>query len=125
MSLLVTLTERTSPADQIRDQVSGLIATGRLAAGERLPSVRQLAHDLGLAPGTVAKAFRALEADGLLESRIGSGTRVSRTAGAVSQTVLEHARALAAAGITDGLDVEDVVGVIRVVWADNAGDDEM
>jgi DNA-binding transcriptional regulator YhcF (GntR family) len=120
--LLLTLTDGTSPADQVRDQIHGLIATGRLAAGERLPSVSQLAHDLGIAPGTIAKAFRALEADGLLESRIGSGTRVSRTAGATTQNVLEHARALAAAGIAEGLDIEDVVRVLRAVWTDHAGD---
>ena len=122
MPLLLTLTDGTSPADQVRDQIHGLIATGRLAAGERLPSVRQLAHDLGVAPGTIAKAYQALEADGLLESRIGSGTRVSRTAGATTQAVLEHARALATAGIADGLDIEDAVRVLRAVWTDHTGD---
>jgi len=84
--------------------------------------VRQLAHDLGLAPGTIAKAFRAMEADGLLESRIGSGTRVSRAAGATSPTVLEHARALAAAGIAEGLEIADVVRAVRAVWNDHARD---
>lgn len=119
---MLTLTDGISPADQVRDQIHGLIATGRLAAGERLPSVRQLAHDLGVAPGTIAKAYQALEADGLLESRIGSGTRVSHTAGATTQTVLEQARALAAAGTAEGLDIEDVVRVLRAVWTDHTGD---
>src|SRR5699024_8490657 len=44
---------------------------------ERLPSVRQLASDLEVAPGTVAKAYRPLEAEGLVVSRVGSETRVS------------------------------------------------
>jgi GntR family transcriptional regulator len=117
--LMLTLAGAASPADQVRDQIHGLVATGRLAAGERLPSVRQLAYDLGVAPGTIAKAYKALEDDGLLESRIGSGTRVSRTAGATTQTVLERARALAAAGATEGLDVEDVIRVLRAVWTDH------
>lgn len=122
MHLVLTLTGGTSPAEQVRDQIHGLIATGRLAAGERLPSVRQLAHDLGVAPGTIAKAYQALETDGVLETRIGSGTRVSRTAGTTTQTVLEHTRALAAAGVAEGLDIEDVVRVLRTVWSDHAGD---
>jgi len=56
----------------------------------------------------------------LLESRIGSGTRVSRAAGATSPNVLERARALAAAGIDEGLEIDDVVRVVRAVWNDHA-----
>jgi DNA-binding transcriptional regulator YhcF (GntR family) len=65
------------PYEQIRAQLADLIRAGRLPAGERLPPVRQLATDLGLATGTVARAYRELEQAGLLASRRGGGTRVS------------------------------------------------
>lgn len=105
-----------SPAEQIRDRISGLITTGALARGERLPSVRQLAADLQVAPGTVAKAYRGLESDGLITSRAGSGSRVSEQASSVSPEVARAARRLVAAGREDGLDLEDAFRVLRAVW---------
>lgn len=115
--MIITLAaEGGSPARQIHDQISGLITTGRLGRGERLPSVRQLASDLGVAPGTVAKAYRSLEADGLLISRAGSGTRVSDRAAPVSSAVAQAARRLAEAARREGLSREDAVRVLRTTW---------
>lgn len=105
-----------SPAEQIHDGISGLITTGALARGERLPSVRQLATDLQVAPGTVAKAYRALESDGLIVSRAGAGTRVSEEASSVSSDVARAARRLASAGRQDGLDLEEAIRVLRAMW---------
>ncbi|MEU9174394.1 GntR family transcriptional regulator [Streptomyces sp. NPDC048420] len=65
------------PYEQIRAQLAALITTGRLPEGERLPTVRQLAADLGLAAGTVARAYRELEAASLIHTRRGAGTRVA------------------------------------------------
>ncbi|WP_405763990.1 GntR family transcriptional regulator [Actinacidiphila glaucinigra] len=65
------------PYEQIRAQLAALITSRRLPEGERLPTVRQLAADLGLAPGTVARAYRELEAASLITSRRGAGTRVA------------------------------------------------
>lgn len=104
------------PADQIADQLRGLIGSGQLAADERLPSVRQFAGDLGVAPGTVAKAYRALETEGLLVARIGRGTRVSRTAATTPLEVMEAARALAEAGDRHGIDADEAVRIVRAVW---------
>ena len=64
------------PYEQLRRQLADLIAARALAGGDRLPPLRQLAGDLGLAVGTVARAYRELEADGLIRSRRGGGTRV-------------------------------------------------
>lgn len=105
-----------TPAEQVHGQLRGLIATGALAGGERLPSVRQLASDLGIATGTVAKAYRQLEDEGLVVSRVGAGTRVSRTASTVSQSVVDAARALASAARRDGMSPEDAERVLRAVW---------
>ncbi|QFQ99648.1 GntR family transcriptional regulator [Streptomyces phaeolivaceus] len=73
----VDTTSQVPPYEQIRAQLAALIVTGRLGEGERLPTVRQLATDLGLSPGTVARAYRALEATALIRTRRGAGTRVA------------------------------------------------
>ncbi|MFE4543721.1 GntR family transcriptional regulator [Arthrobacter sp. NPDC056727] len=66
----------TPPYEQIRLQISALIAAGGLPAGTRLPAVRSLAADLGLAAGTVARAYKELEQSGLIETRRRNGTVV-------------------------------------------------
>nr|WP_293697380.1 GntR family transcriptional regulator [uncultured Agrococcus sp.] len=116
----IRLGDSGSPAEQIYNQVRGLISTGRLLADERLPSVRQLASDLGVAPGTVARAYRALEADGLVKSRTGAGTRVSASASSTPRAVLEHARGLAQASAREGVEFEEAVRTLRALWHDDA-----
>ncbi|MEV5979901.1 GntR family transcriptional regulator [Streptomyces sp. NPDC052114] len=73
----VDTTSPVPPYEQIRAQLSALITSGRLPQGERLPPVRQLAADLGLAAGTVARAYRELESASLIQTRRGAGTRVA------------------------------------------------
>lgn len=60
--------------EQIRAQVARLAASGQAPAGSRLPTVRQLASDLGLSKGTVERAYLLLEADGVVEGRGRAGT---------------------------------------------------
>ena len=62
---------------QVIDQVRGGIASGVLAAGDQLPTVRQLAVDLAINPNTVVRAYRELELGGLLETHQGTGTFIS------------------------------------------------
>jgi GntR family transcriptional regulator len=62
---------------QIMDQVVGAIATGALAVGDQLPTVRQLAVDLAINPNTVIRAYRELELQGTLETQQGTGTFIS------------------------------------------------
>lgn len=76
-SLVVSDDDPTPPFEQLRSQLADLVACGALLPGERLPPLRQLAGDLGLAVGTVARAYRELEAAGLVVSRRGGGTRVA------------------------------------------------
>lgn len=75
----MNLGSATPPYEQIRAQVSSLIALGTLAPGTRLPTVRSLAADLGIAAGTVARAYRELEQTGLVETRRRNGTVVAGT----------------------------------------------
>ena len=91
-ALLVDTTDPTPPYEQLRRQLTDLIGSGVLAPGSRLPPLRQLAADLGLAVGTAGRAYRELEAAGLVVSRRGGGTRVA--AGAARRSAAEVAAAL-------------------------------
>jgi GntR family transcriptional regulator len=77
MILRVDPSSALPPYDQIRGQLATMIATGVLPAGQRLPTIRQLATDLGIARGTVARAFRELEHGGFITSRGRHGTFIS------------------------------------------------
>ena len=65
------------PFEQLRSQIVAEIAAVELVPGERLPTVRRLAEDLGVAPGTVARAYRELETAGFIETRGRNGTFVA------------------------------------------------
>jgi GntR family transcriptional regulator len=106
------------PFEQIRAQLADLISVGHLREGDRLPPVRQLASDLGLANNTVVRAYRELESAGLVQSRRGSGTRVAASAaGAADEdtraTLAEHARHYAGAARLLGASDEDALAAIR------------
>lgn len=92
----------TPPYEQVRRQILTLVTAGALRPGDRLPSLRQLAGDLGLAVGTVGRAYSELEAAGVLVSRRGAGTRVAATAPAPSLASLS-ASASASASIAADL----------------------
>ncbi|MGL4832321.1 MAG: GntR family transcriptional regulator [Propionibacteriaceae bacterium] len=79
----------TPPYEQIRRQIENYVMTGELHAGQRLPTVRQLARDLGLAMGTVARAYKELEVAGVITTARGAGTTISvnpTTSGAREQS---------------------------------------
>ncbi|MGX9900162.1 GntR family transcriptional regulator [Arthrobacter sp. SA17] len=100
VDISVNLSSATPPYEQIRAQISSLIVLGALESGTRLPPVRGLAADLGLAAGTVARAYKELEQAGLIETRRRNGTVVvgpapvgARGSGETAETVtaaVEH-----------------------------------
>jgi DNA-binding transcriptional regulator YhcF (GntR family) len=65
------------PFEQVRAQIAAGISNGSLVPGTRLPPVRTLAADLGLAANTVARAYRELESAGLVQTRGRGGTVVT------------------------------------------------
>ncbi|MCX5197639.1 GntR family transcriptional regulator [Streptomyces sp. NBC_00249] len=93
-----------APYEQLRAQIADRARSGKLPAGFKLPTVRGLAEELGLAANTVAKAYRALETDGVIETRGRHGTFVaaaegsSREAAAAAQAFAERAHRL---GLTE------------------------
>jgi GntR family transcriptional regulator len=69
---------------QVIEQVKRSVALGILASGEQLPTVKQLALDLTINPNTVAKAYRELERDGVIETSPGRGSFVKSNGNAES-----------------------------------------
>ena len=69
MIVHVDPTSPTPPFEQIRAQIATMSTSGVLQIGARLPTIRQLARDLRVASGTVARAYRELEADGIILTR--------------------------------------------------------
>lgn len=119
--LRVDLSAPVPVYEQIRAQVAGLVAVGALAPGARLPASRDLARDLGIAVGTVQRAYRELEAAGVVESRRRTGTVIA--ADAASHTALplpeDHAallhdvRALVRGARTAGLSDAELLALVR------------
>lgn len=104
------------PYEQVRRQVAALITSGAVRPGDRLPPLRQLAGDLGLAVGTVARAYAELEEAGLLTSRRGAGTRVAAGVSASPETVLDElARDYLARAAAIGVDPARATEAVRRV----------
>lgn len=97
------------PFEQVRTSLANQINDGTLAVGTKLPTVRGLAAELGIAPNTVARAYRELEEAGLLETRGRAGTFV----GATGDETLSRAQAAAAkyAEVIRGLGLSAEQGV--------------
>jgi DNA-binding transcriptional regulator YhcF (GntR family) len=115
------------PYDQIRMQIAGMIVDGDLKAGEKLPTVRQLAADLGLAANTVARAYRELEADGVISTQGRRGTFVRSALldeGASPKRRSEAqaaAAALAATARSLGLSLAETTRLVEGAWSKGAG----
>lgn len=101
------------PFEQIRGQIADLIRSGELAGAERLPAIRQLASDLRVAPGTVAKAYSILEADGLIETSRSRGTRVAVDK-AHDADIQRAARRFV--GAVGDLDLDQALSAVRAAW---------
>jgi GntR family transcriptional regulator len=107
------------PFEQLRSQISALISSGALVDGQQLPTVRQLAADLGLAPGTVARTYKELERDRLIESRGRHGTRVTAHGSSTASTqsnkkrLTEAARVFAEIARSVGASERDMLTAIR------------
>ena len=100
------------PYEQLRTQLLGAISEGELAAGGKLPTVRRLAEDLGLAPGTVARAYRELETAGIIETRGRNGTFVSPQGDPARREAQRAAAAFAEQVRALRLDPDDALAIV-------------
>jgi GntR family transcriptional regulator len=107
------------PYEQLRQQVTALVLGGALATGARLPAIRQLANDLGLAGGTVARAYRELESDGVVSTHGRHGTVIAGPprAPAPPAGLLDAARRYADEAERAGATLDDALTAVRVAFA--------
>ena len=103
------------PFEQIREQLGDLIRSGALGSGKRLPSIRQLAGDLQLATGTVARAYSELETAGLIETSRATGTKV-RGGQCLTDDVRRAASRFVITARSHELSLEEALGAIRSQW---------
>jgi DNA-binding transcriptional regulator YhcF (GntR family) len=121
--LLVTINLGAAepPYEQVRTQLAGLIARGSLSEGDRLPTVRALAADLGLAVNTVARAYKELEAEGLVTTRRRAGTVVAagsqRLDVALNRSAAEYASRASRAGLSESAAIDLVRAALREAQA--------
>lgn len=85
MQIHVSTSSGTPFYQQVVSQIKLLTASGRLESGEQLPPVRKLAEQLLINPNTVARAYRELEAEGVVVSRRGAGVFVAETGSPLSR----------------------------------------
>jgi DNA-binding transcriptional regulator YhcF (GntR family) len=115
--IVIDANSPTPPYEQLRVQLARQIQDHTLVVGTRLPTVRHMAADLGLAVNTVGRAYRELEEAGLIETRGRAGSFVS-AAGEKSRERARQAAADYAAVVTSvGLDVEEAVRIVRAALA--------
>lgn len=117
LGLAVDSDSAEAPYEQVRAQLAGLIARGALAEGDRLPTVRALAGDLGIAVNTVARAYKELEAEGLVTTGRRAGTTVApgghATDTALHRSAAAYAVSVAKAGLSDSAAIDLVRAALR------------
>jgi DNA-binding transcriptional regulator YhcF (GntR family) len=105
MNVVIDTTSALPPFEQVRGQLAQQINDGTLPVGVKLPTVRSLASELGLAVNTVARAYRELESASLLETRGRAGTFVGANGDA--------GKARAASAASDYVVIIDGLGIDR------------
>ena len=113
LDLSVDALSASPPYEQIRMQVIEAVRRGALVPGDKLPTVRRLADDLGLAPNTVARSYRALEQDEVIETRGRLGSFVAATGDATHKQVQLAAVAYADRAKSLGVDPNEALAIVR------------
>jgi DNA-binding transcriptional regulator YhcF (GntR family) len=111
--IVIDASSPVPPFEQLRVQFARQIQDHTLAVGSRLPTLRQLAADLGLAVNTVGRAYRELEEAGLIETRGRAGSFVS-AAGEEGRERARRAAADYAAVVTSvGIDASEAIRIVQ------------
>lgn len=113
------------PFEQLRTQIASMVVTGELEPGQKLPTVRQLANDLGLAPNTVARAYRELEADDIISTQGRRGTFVRSTSLAEPDgghgAARQAAFSFTTAARRSGLSLAEATRLLEAAWPRTMG----
>ncbi|WP_190082720.1 GntR family transcriptional regulator [Streptomyces longisporoflavus] len=101
------------PYEQVRAQIAEQARSGALPVGYKLPTVRALAGELGLAANTVAKSYRQLETDGVIETRGRNGTFIAAAGDVVAREAAAAAQSFAGRARRLGLTEDEALAVAR------------
>jgi DNA-binding transcriptional regulator YhcF (GntR family) len=106
-----------APYEQLRLQLLERMLSGELAHGAKLPTVRGLADELGLAPNTVARCYRELELSGAIETRGRNGSFAAWSPDAAERRLEQAAAALVVVARELGVPSERVVEIVEAALA--------
>lgn len=122
--IVVDMNNPTPPYEQVRREIIEQVRTGELKPGDKLPAIRVLAGDLGLAAGTVARAYKLLEESQIVLTRRGAGTAVAPGAATEARKLASTVQREAGGPVDAGL-VALFAGPIAAARARGARDVEI
>jgi DNA-binding transcriptional regulator YhcF (GntR family) len=118
--ILIDSTSPVPPFEQLRSQLARQIQDRTLTVGTRLPTIRRMAADLGLAVNTVGRAYRELEEAGLIETRGPAGSFVSAAGEQGRERARRAAADYAAVILSLGIDTTEAVRIVQAALANSA-----
>jgi DNA-binding transcriptional regulator YhcF (GntR family) len=118
MIVSVDSTSPVPPFEQVRSSLAAQINDRSLPVGTKLPTVRRLAADLGIAPNTVARAYRELEEAGLIETRGRAGSFVGASGDQTRRRAQKAAAEYAKVAHKLGLAESEALGIVRAAVVD-------
>lgn len=116
MTLIIDTSSAVPPFEQLRQQIARQVDRGELVPGAQLPTVRRLAADLELAPNTVARAYKELEAAGVVHTAGRRGTVVAQRPGDRTEEPLSSAHAYVARMRSLGVPPTEAVRLVRLAY---------
>lgn len=115
----IDLQSRTPIYEQLYKRVVELTVKKQLCPNDKLPSVRELAKELGVNPNTVSKAFQNLERDGIIYSLAGRGSFISDKNGdIIKQNASDNFKTAAKEAMTAGLSSDEMTDIVNKVFQD-------
>ncbi len=117
------LQSRVPIYQQLKNRITELVLLGVIEAGDPLPSVRNMARELGVNPNTVSKAYQDLEREGVIYSIGGKGSFISGTdefGKQAREAALGKLREVAAEVKLSGAPLEDALQTVREIYEEEA-----
>ena len=111
--IVIDSTSPVPPFEQLRGQLARQIQDHTLAVGTRLPTIRRMAADLGLAVNTVGRAYRELEEAGLIETRGAAGSFVAAAGEKGRERARRAAAEYAAVIASIGIDTNEAIRIVQ------------
>lgn len=113
--------------EQVIHRIAQLVMVGDLKKGDKLPSVRVLARDLGVNPNTIQKAYTDLERSHIINTVTGKGNFIGEheaVAREVGERLLDHVREAASAARSNRIPYQAIIGVVDLVYKEENGGKE-